>query len=131
MVQLAQPHSECSISRRGEYIRADVGPGRPSEILECYRSLVTLALEQKFKLALVVGAAYDDAAHHLAARDAVIAFHEIGVPAGFKLALVPLTYPTLNGYRQAEIEAQKRGIRAKVFMEEMEAIRWLTEPDKH
>jgi hypothetical protein len=78
VVQLAQPHSECSISKRGEYIRA----GRPSEILECYRSLVTLALEQKFKLALLVGTADDDASHHLAARDAAIAFHEIGVPAG-------------------------------------------------
>jgi hypothetical protein len=95
----------CCISKRGEYIRADVGPGRPSEILECYRSLVSAALEQKF--------------------------HEIGVPAGFKLAFVPLTYSTLNGYRHAEIEARKRGIRAKVFMEEVEAIRWLTQPDRH
>jgi hypothetical protein len=56
---------------------------------------------------------------------------EIQTRFGGRRCRVPLTYPTLNGYRHAEIEARKRGIRAKVFMEEVEAIRWLTEPDKH
>ena len=130
-MQLAQPHPDFSIVNHGPYVRAYVGPVQPNEVLECYRTLVVAALEQKFIHVLVVGEAIGDPLSHLAARDAVIAFADIGVPAGFKLALVPRSYDSLSGYRHAEIEAARRGIRAKVFSEEDEAVRWLTAPERH
>ncbi len=100
------------------------------EIQECYRTLATLALEHKFNRALVVGVAADDPVNHLAARDAVIALHVIGVPAGFRLAFVPHTPETLNAFRHAEIEAAARG-RVKVFAGETDAVRWLTAEEIH
>jgi hypothetical protein len=130
-VQLAQPSSECSIVHEGRCIRANVGGGRHDEILECYQTLVVLALKQKFTRVLIIGTGSGDAMSHLAARDAVIALAKFGVPAGFRIAFVALTQETLNGYRHAEIAATERGIRARVFDREAEAMRWITEPDQH
>lgn len=90
-----------------------------------------IALEQKFTRVLLVGAAAGDPMTHMAARDAVVALADIGVPAGFRLALVALTHESLNAYRHAEIEAAGRGIRARAFSGEDEAVRWLTEPEIH
>lgn len=130
-MQLAQPHPECTVVHEGRYIRALVGGGHVDQIQECYRTLATLALEHKFTRALVVGVAADDPVNHLAARDAVIALHVIGVPAGFRLAFVPHTPETLNAFRHAEIEAAARGLRVKVFAGEAEALRWLTAEEIH
>lgn len=128
MELLAQPHPECSICEAGGYIRADVGSGTPSEIQGCYRRAADIARAHNFRRVLIVGVGEDDAHSHLAARDIVIALHQLGVPAGFKMAFVPRTDVTLNGYRHAEIEAKNRGLRAKVFLDEEAAIRWLAEP---
>jgi hypothetical protein len=130
-MHLAQPHPDCSIVNHGRYVRAYIGPAPADYVLECYRSLVVHVLEQKFIHVLVVGEAVRDPMSHLAARDAVVALESIGVPAGFRLAFVPRSYDSLNGYRHAEIEAAQRGIRAKVFAEEEEAVRWLTAPERH
>lgn len=130
-MQLAQPHPDCSVHHVGEYVRAYVGSGSPAQIQECYRTLATIALEHKFLRVLVVGIGEDDSHSHLAARDVVIALHVIGVPAGFKMAFVPKTDVTLNGYRHAEIEASNRGLRAKIFPSEEDAVRWLTDPEIH
>ena len=128
---LAQPRPGCTIVHEGEYIRAEVGPARRHEIRECYRALAALTLEHKFTRALIVGLAADDPNPPLAARDAVIAFHVIGVPAGFKLALVPPTPDALNAFRRAETEGANRGLRVKVFAIEADAIRWLAAPELH
>ena len=130
-MRLAQPHPDCEIIDAGEYIRARVGPGSVGEVHECYRSIATLALEHRFTRALVVGVASGDPVHHLAARDAVIALHVIGVPAGFRLAFVPQTTETLNAFRHAEIEGRDRGLHVKVFRDEAKALRWLTAPQLH
>jgi hypothetical protein len=98
---------------------------------ECYRMAAVIALEQKFTRVLVIGAAAGDPMTHMAAFDALVALADIGVPAGFRLALVALTHESLNAYRHAEIEAARRGLRAKVFSDEDEALRWLTEPERH
>jgi hypothetical protein len=130
-MQLANPHPECAVHQVGEYIRAHVGSGTASELQECYRTLASLALKHKFTRVLIVGLGKGDAHAHLAARDVVIALSVIGVPAGFKIAFVPTTSETLNGYRHAEIEAANRGLRAKVFNDEAEAIGWVSAPDLH
>jgi hypothetical protein len=130
-MRLAQPHPACEIVHAGQYVRADVGSGSAEETHECYRTIATLVLQQKYERALVVGLAHDDPINHLAARDIVIALHVVGVAAGFKLALVPRTEPTLNGFKHAESEGRLRGMRVQIFDTEAEAVRWLTEPDKH
>jgi hypothetical protein len=130
-MQLAQPHPDCTVDHEGEYVRAHVGGGSATEVQECYRTVASIALEHKFNRVLIIGLGTDDAHSHLTARDIVVAFDVIGVPIGFKVAFVPKSDVTLNGYRHAEIEADKRGLRAKVFFAEHDAIRWLTEPELH
>ena len=93
--------------------------------------LVMLTLRHSLTRLLIVGKGGGSPYAHLGARDALIALHGVGVPAGFKIAFVPHTDPIRNGYRHAEIEAEKRGLRAKVFAEEEQAIAWLTNPDMH
>ena len=124
--------ADCFIRQVGDYTRATVGPNlEPEEVEECYRALATQVLEQRLTRILVVGVGEDHPHSHLAARDALIAMSEIGLPVGFKIAFVPRSGATLNGYRHAELEAQERGIRAQVFESEAEAIRWLAAPDVH
>lgn len=130
-MELARLHPECTVHNEGAYIRANVGHGSSSEIEECYRTLASLALEHKFERVLVVGLGERDSHSHLTARDVVIAFDVIGVPAGFRLALVGKTDATLNGYRHAEIAAKERGLRVKVFKDEQAAIDWLTAAELH
>lgn len=130
-MQLANPHPECVVHHAGEYIRAHVGSGTATEVQECYRTVASLALEHKFTRVLIVGIGKRDAHAHLAARDIVIAVSVIGVPAGFRMAFVPMSTETLNGYRHAEIEAAQRGLRAKVFDTEDDAVAWLTAPEVH
>ena len=129
-MQLANPHPQCTVDHVGQLIRARVEGGTNSQILECYRALASLALQHKFDRVLVVGAGGDPHAH-LGARDAIVAFSEIGVPAGFRLAFVAHSDATLNGFRHAEVEARNRGLRVKLLRNESQAIAWLTEPDLH
>ena len=130
-MQLAQPHPDCTISHEGRYVRAIVGPGSARQIQECWRTIAALALENKFSRALVVGTAAGEPLAQLAARDAVIALHEIGVPAGFKLAFVARTSEALNAFLHAEIAAEARGLRVKVFRDEAAATRWLAAEEVH
>lgn len=130
-MQLANPHPECVVHHAGEYVRAHVGSGTDAEVQECYRTVASVALEHKFTRVLIVGIGKGAAHAHLAARDIVIAMSVIGVPAGFKMAFVPTSTETLNGYRHAEIEAANRGLRAKVFDTEDDAVAWLTAPEVH
>ena len=130
-MQLAQPHPECTVHHEGSYVRAQVGGGTATEVQDCYRTVASLALEHKFNRVLIIGLGTDDAHSHLTARDVIVALDVIGVPAGFRLAFVPKSDVTLNGYRHAELEADRRGLRAKVFMTEADAIHWLTAPELH
>lgn len=129
-MQLASPHPLCAVEHLGQVIRARVEGGTSSQIEECYQALATLTLQHKFQRVLIVGAGGDPHAH-LGARDAVVAFGEIGVPAGFRLAFVATNDAALNGYRHAEIEARNRGLRVKLLRNETQAIAWLTEPELH
>jgi hypothetical protein len=133
MERLARPHKDCEVVDEGRYVRAFVGPAESAgDVHECYRALIYLAIQHRFERALIVGeAAANDPLSHLAARDGIIALHQIGVPAGFKIAFVPRTAEALNAYRHAEIEAKNRGIRARVLFDEQEAIAWLGEEEKH
>ena len=130
-MEFTSPYPDCTIDRVGQVMRARVESGTSSRILECYETLASLALQHKFSRLLIVGSGKADPHAHLAARDAVVALAEIGVPAGFKIAFVATSDAALNGFRHAEIEAKNRGMRARVLGNEPQAIAWLTEPDVH
>ncbi len=130
-MELARPPEECRVSLHGPYARAYVGVGTPAEIVECYETLGTVVLRHKLQRVLVVGIGAEHSHAHLGARDVVMAMHEVGLPTGFKIAFVPRSDATLNGYRHAEFEARQRGIRAAVFKDEDEAVKWLTENEPH
>lgn len=129
-MELARPHPDCKIDHAGQYVRADVGDGSSNEVQECYGTLASLALEHKFTRVLIVGIGQDSHSQ-LTARDVVIAFDVIGVPAEFRIAFVAKTDATLNGFKHAEYAATERGLRARVFRDEDTAIEWLTKPDLH
>ena len=129
-MQLASPHPQCAVDHVGQVIRARVEGGTSSQIQECYQALASLTLQHKFDRVLIVGTGGEPRAH-LGARDAVVAFGEIGVPAGFRLAFVATSDATLNGFRHAEIEARNRGLRVRLLRDEAQAIAWLTEPELH
>jgi len=124
-------HPDCRVEHNGRYVHAYVGPRHLDDVQECYRHIASLAAEHKYSRILIVGDEAHDPISHLAARDVVIALAVIGVPAGFRLALVPRAHGPLNGYRHAEIEAKQRGLRVRVFDNEEEATRWLTAPEVH
>jgi hypothetical protein len=130
-MQFAAPHPECTFHHEGEYLRAHVGPASAAEIRDCYQALASLVVEHKFERVLVLGLGEQHAHSHLGARDVVVALHQIGVPAGFKVAMVPKSDATLNGFRHAELAARERGMRVQVFREEAQAVRWLTQPELH
>ena len=130
-MELPAPHPECAIHDVGHYVRVVLTGGSDRQVYEYYQHLVMLTLRHSLTRLLIVGKGGGSPYAHLGARDALIALHGVGVPAGFKIAFVPHTDPIRNGYRHAEIEAEKRGLRAKVFAEEEQAIAWLTNPDMH
>ena len=130
-MELARPHPECPVVRINSVIRGEIGPGSSETVLECYRAFVVVVIQQRADRALLLGRANEDPVSHLAARDAVIALHVIGIPAGFRLALVPFTHETLNGFKHAELEASQRGLRARLFRDEREAMHWLSEAERH
>lgn len=124
--------TDCSFRKVGDYLRAEVGARLGAhEVEDCYRVLATVVIEHRQSLVLVVGVGAEHPHSHLSARDALIAMHEIGVPAGFRIAFVALSDATRNSYLHTELEARKRGIRAHVFEREDDAVRWLIHPELH
>lgn len=130
-MRLEQPSAGCSIEVHAAHIRASVASRSSGDIRECYRAIATLALEHRIGRVLVIGVSVHDAHSHLAARDAVIAIHELGAPQGFRIGFVPQSDATRNGYRHAETEAIARGMRARMFPDEAAALAWLLAPDVH
>jgi hypothetical protein len=130
-MQFAAPHPDCTFRQEGEYLHAQVGAAGAGEIRECYQALASLVIEHRFERVLVLGVGEQHAHSHLGARDLVVALHEIGVPAGFRIAMVPKSDATLNAFRHAELAARERGMRVLVFREEAHAVRWLTQPELH
>src|SRR5687767_652992 len=94
-MQIAQPPPDCNVVDEGRYVRAYVGPPHLDDIYACYHYITTLMLTHGYERVLVVGDSAHDPISHLAARDAVVALSKIGVPAGFRLALVPRAHEPL------------------------------------
>ena len=84
--------TDCSFRKVGDYLRAEVGARLGAhEVEDCYRVLATVVIEHRQSRVLVVGVGAEHPHSHLSARDALIAIHEIGMPAGFRIAFVALS----------------------------------------
>jgi hypothetical protein len=118
----------CDIGEGGRFLHCTVGPGQPSEIQDCYRSLATECLQRKGKSLLVVGVSGGDSFVHLAGRDSLRAIALAGVPPGFRLALVAGSADMIAVYDAAVVEAARCGIQARRFRTEEEAAAWLLGP---
>ena len=117
---------DCNIAQGEHYIRGTVGEGLAIEVQECYRAFVNECLQRQSRCALIVGRARSDAFLLLALRDVLRSMTLVGLPPGFRLALVSETAELIAVYDAAMIEALRCGIEAKRFAAEAEAAAWLT-----
>ena len=115
----------CRIERSGEGMRAEIGPGLPDEVQECYRALANECVTRGCHRVLILGTAKIDAFSHLALRDLLRAMALAGVPEGFRLALVADTANLIAVYDTAVVEAGRLGLDARRFMNEQDAAGWL------
>jgi hypothetical protein len=118
--------SDCSVDAKDGYVHAYVGCKALDEIRECYAHIAALAAQHRYVRLLIVGDDAHNPVSHLAVRGLVVALSAVGVPAGFRLALVARAESCIDGYRQAEFEGSTRGLAVRVFEQEADAAGWLT-----
>lgn len=118
----------CQIGTVDGIVRGIVRGGSAAEIQKCYADWALACLLGQFRRALLVGVGHGDAFSHLAARDAIAAMALAGVPAGFRVAVVALDAHLIAVYDTAVVEAGRRGIEARRFADEAQAVKWLGTP---
>lgn len=118
----------CEIAMGESHLRALVGPGLAPSVQECYHELFNVCVQRRCQRVLVIGRSKWDPFFHLAARDALRSIALAGLPAGFRIAFVPLTAGLIAVYDAAVVEAARLGIAARRFADEADAARWLAEP---
>jgi hypothetical protein len=107
------------------YVRVDFGNCNSLELAEVYSAFTAFCLENQVTRALLkAGDDYPNGHYRL--RDALIAIARVaGMPADFKLALIPSTRPIELVYREAQGHLRAAGCNAWVFGNETEAVDWL------
>jgi hypothetical protein len=115
----------CEIRDIEGYLCGRVGPGGAGEVQRCYEDWAIACLDRQCSAALLVGSSDGDAFPHLAARDAIASIALAGMPAGFRLGVVALNATLIAVYDAVVVEAQRRGIQARRFQSEDEAMAWL------
>jgi hypothetical protein len=118
----------CEIGTVDGTARAFVGRGSAAEVQKCYADWALVCVLGQFERGLLVGAAGGDAFTHLAARDAIGSMVLAGVPPGFRLAVVALDPFMVTVYDAVVVEAGRRGLVARRFRDEEEALKWLAAP---
>ena len=116
----------CDIGEGKGYIRGEVSSGHAAEVQACYRAIVHECLQRRSQATLIVGRTKSDAFYHLALRDALRSMAVVGVPPGFRLALVAGTPDLIAIYDTALVEAQRCGIEARRLLTEEDALGWLS-----
>jgi hypothetical protein len=106
-------------------VRGTVGPGHATEVQTCYANWASACLLSQCDRALLVGSSAGDEFAHLAARDALGAMVLAGLPQQFRLALVAQTAHLIAVYDAVVVEAQRRGLDARRFRDEEDALNWL------
>lgn len=115
----------CEIRTVDGCVRACVGRGHAREIQKCYQDWASASLCADARCGLLVGTSDGDAFVHLAARDAIASMALAGLPAGFRIAVVALNAPLIAIYDAVVVEALRRGIEARRFLDEASAVGWL------
>jgi hypothetical protein len=106
-------------------VRVDFGGCSSSELSDIYRRFAALCLARKANRALLK-AGDDYAPGHYGLRHALNAMAaRAGIPADFKLALIPSTLQIEAVYREAQQHLRAAGFNAWVFRSEDEALEWL------
>ena len=115
----------CAIGRKHGDLRAVVCSRRAEDVQRCYQALAEECIRHQCRRMLVIGRSTDDAFVHLAGRDALRSLALAGVPPSFRLALVAETADLIAVYDAAVVEAGRRGLLARRFTSEEDAVRWL------
>jgi hypothetical protein len=117
---------EGEIAQDLRYLRGVVGPGLAVDVQECYRHFIHECLQRGCTRALIIGKSKWDPFYHLALRDALRSMSVAGLPAGFRLALIADSADLIAVYDAAMVEAQRLGIEARRFRNEVDALAWLS-----
>lgn len=118
--------SKCvryQITEHGDYIRAVIGDAADAEeFASFYKELQTRCTTRGFDRALVVVLPEGN----VPGPERLALFKHAGFIAGFKLALVCATWTLYQACNKAERAASRAAIQVRAFLQEMEAVRWLT-----
>jgi hypothetical protein len=111
------------ITAHGEYLRAVIGDSASlSDFEGLYRELQTRCAAEGLNRALVVVKPESDAP----GPERLGVFKRMGFVQGFRLALVCATWGLYQACNKAERAASHAAVKMRAFLQEMEAVRWLT-----
>lgn len=111
------------ITVHGNYMRAVIGDAAAlDDFAGLYRELQVRCTSSGCDRALVVVLPEGDAP----GPDRLSTFQGAGFMDGFKLALVCATWALYQACNKAERAANQAAIDVRAFLQEMEAVRWLT-----
>jgi hypothetical protein len=111
------------ITEHGTYIRGVIGDAASLEdFVRFYKEVQALCALRRIARALVVVQPENE----LPGPDRLGLFGDAGFVDGFRLALVCTTWTLYRACNRAEQAASEAAIRVRAFLQEMEAVRWLT-----
>jgi hypothetical protein len=111
------------ITEHGNYLRGVIGDAAdPEQFASFYRELQARCASRGFDRALVVVLPEGDAP----GPERLTNFSRAGFIDGFKLALVCATWTLYQACNKAERAATQTAVKVRAFLQEMEAVRWLT-----
>lgn len=111
------------ITEHGDYLRAVIGDAAAVEdFVALYKELQTRCTIRGFDRALVVVMPESAAP----GPDRLALYAGAGFIEGFRLALVCATWTLYQACNKAERAASKAAIHVRAFLQEMEAVSWLT-----
>jgi hypothetical protein len=111
------------ITQPGNYLRGVIADtATMQEFASFYLELQTRSTALGFDRALVVVRPDKE----MPGPERLVNFQQAGFIAGFKLALVCATWTLYQSCNKAEMAADRLAVNVRAFLQEMEAVSWLT-----
>ena len=111
------------ITEHRDYLRAVIGDAAGmDEFVSLYKELQSRCRSRGFDRALVVVIPEVE----FPGPERLSLFNQAGFIDGFKLALVCATWTLYQACNKAERAASKAAVNVRAFLQEMEAVSWLT-----
>jgi hypothetical protein len=111
------------ITEHGSYMRGVIGDSAGmQEFVGFYTELQNRCRERGLERALVVVRPENEAP----GEERLLMYQRAGFGDGFKLALVCATWTLYQACNKAEMAAAKAAVHVRAFVQEMEAVSWLT-----